>query len=161
MSADSRVVVRDPVDPRELFDVARLATGVTGGEWLLLDGNRPGQSAVWRAEPMYRATANLPQGTVAKVLRRAPSQVPGALVGSVTVSYAASGAMLPGDPEADFPPGYAVIGVHGGYYGDAELTECRADHAALVAVLGKWLTARALRWSWRFEEDQWIPGAAS
>jgi len=82
VSVTSQVVVRDPVDPRELFDTATAAVGAS-----------PDGARVYDFGEVH-------------MLRARPGQGAAALV---SVHYAADGGPYPRDEGTDQPPGHALV----------------------------------------------------
>lgn len=126
MSSDSVIVIRDVVDPRALFDAARLAVGNPPG-WSLHD------------QP--------PSFTTVGMYLTDPEQEANA---QVSVHFPVAGGLFPVevDPEAyaGYPHGYA----HAGFtvFGPDGSRRC---HLQLMRKLAPWL--EGLRWSWQFSND--------
>lgn len=132
MSAGTRVLVLDPVNPRALFDSARTVVRSTG-KWKLHNGRG------FEINPMYFA---------------------GGKDATVAVHFPAVGGFYSADleDEADWPArAYAVVGFGTGYYRGEEAT--REHHVAIVRRLFEWLDTDSIRMSWQFEEDPWVHGA--
>jgi len=129
VSVTSQVVVRDPVDPRELFDTATAAVGAS-----------PDGARVYDFGEVH-------------MLRARPGQGAAALV---SVHYAADGGPYPRDEGTDQPPGHALVSfTTDGCDREAAL----AGHSGAVTAVAGWLAERGARWAAQFEDEAWTAGA--
>lgn len=131
MSVESSIVVQSPVDATELFAAALEVAGL----------------------PAVRQTWDQRDNGAVFMVQTDSDQSAAA---QVSLHFSPAGGRLPADYEDDGknPAGYALLSFTTGGDPAAE----RRPHELLVRALGSWLTGRALKWSWRYEEEVWTAG---
>jgi hypothetical protein len=134
MPVTSTIVVLDPVDP---YEVSAAAAGAAG---------LPAPSHGWDLVDMGALNILQTDGELAGI-------------DEVSVRFGADGGRIPGEDEQDDPllaEGYALVRfTTAGRAGPAGVD---GHHEQLIRTLGAWLTGRALRWSWQYDDGPWVAG---